>query len=102
VTTQHGREGSAADEGELAVPDRLDAGRLRQAVYHRQFADDRARPQDGKNALFAIVRGDADREHAATQPVAAVAGVASLEQRLAFAQLERPLAGQQLAGELAR
>jgi hypothetical protein len=32
-----------------------------------------------------------------SQPIAAVAGVASLEQRLAFAQLECPLAGPQLA-----
>jgi hypothetical protein len=45
---QHLGEGSTFDEGELAVPDCLDAGRSQQAVDHRQLAHDRARPEDGE------------------------------------------------------
>src|SRR5260370_37842740 len=95
MPAQYASEGSAADESELAVLDGVDAGRPRQAIDHRQFAHDRARPQDSKNALFGIVRGDADPEHAAPTPMTAVAAVTSLRRRLASAQLERPLACQQ-------
>jgi hypothetical protein len=97
MLVQHFGEGGAPDEGELAVPDCLDARRPRQAIDHRQLAHDRTRPQDGENAPLTRGRGDADREHTMAQPIAAVASVASLEQSLAFAQLERPLAGPQLA-----
>src|SRR5256885_13127680 len=47
---------------------------------------------DGENTLFAVGRGDDDGEHAAPQPIAAIAGVAPLEQRLAPAERDRPLA----------
>jgi hypothetical protein len=97
ILVQRFGEGGAPDKGEFAVPDRLDSGRPWQAIDHRQLAHDRTRPQEGENALLARGRSDADREHAMSQPIAAVAGVASLEQRLAFAQLECPLAGPQLA-----
>ena len=95
-------EGGTADEGELAVADRLDGGRARQAVDHGDFADQLARSEHGQDALLAVGRGDRHGEHAASQPVAAVAGVAALEQRLALAQGDGPLAGQQPAGQLGR
>ena len=102
MLVQHLSEGGAPDDGKLAVPDCVDAGRPRQAVDHCQFAHNCARPQDGENTLLARGRSDANLEHAVAQPIAAVASVASLKQRLAFAQLERPLAGQQLAQDFAR
>ncbi len=100
---QHLGEGGAADEGELAVP--AMPGRWPTSAGRRSSpARPRSRPaQDSENALLAVSRKRrTNRKHAAAQPVAAVAGVAALEQRFAFAQPERPLAGEQLPRERGR
>src|SRR5262249_46734659 len=73
------------------IPHRLDAGRSRQTVDHRQFADDGARAEDGEDAVFTGRRSDTDSKHSPSEPVAAVSRVAALEQHLAPAQAYRLL-----------
>ena len=58
--------------------------------------------ENGENALIARGRNDVDGENAMAQPIAAVARVASLEQRLSLSQPQCPLAGQQLARHVVR
>src|SRR5918994_1239669 len=99
---QHVGEGGAADEVEFAGPERPNAGGPRHPVDHRQLADNGVLPENGENALIASGRNDVDGENAPAQPIAAVARVASLEQRLSLSQPQRSLAGQQLARHVVR
>ena len=72
----------ARDEAQLGFPDRRHRGRSRRPVDQRQLADQRARPQDGEDALAPRRRRRRHLQKPVGDPIAAVAGIAGAEQRL--------------------
>src|ERR1700691_1140218 len=92
-------EDGAADEAQLRFPQRLDRGRARGAVKHRQFAQNGARPENGENSLAPGGGDDADLEQAFIQPVAPVRGIAGKEQGLIGLERDRATLGEKVQEE---
>ena len=95
-------EHGAADEDHFRFAQRRDRCRARRAVDHRQFADNRARPEDRQDAFGAARRNHADLEQAVLDPVAAVAGVAGDKHHLVGVQRLSARLGEQPARQFAR
>ena len=71
---------------QAAVAHGADGGRARLVVDQRQLADQRAGTQHGKQAFLPVLGDDRGLHHAAPHDVAAVAGIAGMEQDVAGTQ----------------
>ena len=90
----------AADEQQLCVAHAHNRGRARQAVEHRQFANNRAGSENREDTFVAVSGMHGDLEEAFLDAIAAVAGIAGEKQRLIGGEFHMRRARKQLLRQL--